>query len=188
MWDCRRLLHIVAFTSLGLSTLAGAAQQQRHGRGYKPPPPTAEVTVTVQKGFNQKPLANASVIFHAERDGKLTGNLETKTDPEGRASLDLLEIGSHVTVQVIAGGFATYATDFDLTDAGKQVLVQLQRPRAQVSQYSDNEDRPAEVRPGVQERPKPAPQAQPVSPTQPLSTTPPANTPATTHNQPGSPK
>ena len=127
------------------------AQQEHHGRGYKPPPATATVVVTVQKAANEKPMPNASVIFRAMRNDETTANLEMKTDPDGHASLDLLEVGSHVTVQVIAGGYATYASDFDLTPDGKQVLVRLQRPRAQVSVYGQDTDRPAELTPGVQE-------------------------------------
>lgn len=168
--------------ALGCLSATGLAQQERHGRGYKPPPPTAEITVTVEKGFNEKPMPNASVVFRAERDGKLTGNLETKTNPEGKASLDLLEVGSHITIQVIANGFATYATEFDLTSEGRQLLVKLQRPRAQVSAYDDKEDRPSEVSPGIQEHKKSAP-VTPVpsaSPTSPLQTTPPATPPAST--------
>lgn len=180
----RRLLYWTSAVSLGCVSLTGAAQQEKHGRGYKAPPPTAEVVVVVEKAFNQKPFPNASVIFRAMRDDKITANLETKTDPDGRASLDLLEIGSHVTIQVIAGGFATYATDFDLSPDGKQLLVKLERPRAQVSQYGDAQDKPAPVRPGVQEHINSAPAtslAPPVaSPTGPLKTTPPADTPANT--------
>lgn len=176
----RPLLPWSAAIGLGCLSVAGGAQQERHGRGYKPPPPTAQITVTVEKGFNQKPLPNASVVFRAERDGKLTGNLETKTDPDGRASLDLMEVGSHITIQVIASGFATFATDFDLTGDGKELLVKLQRPRAQVSQYGESGDRPAQSQPGVQERAKPTTASPaPASPTAPLQTTPPADTPAT---------
>lgn len=149
-----------------LLSTAGA-QQERHGRGYKPPPPTATVVVTVEKGLNGKPMPNASVIFHAVRDDETTGNLEMKTDPDGKASIDLLEVGSHITVQVIATGFATYATDFDLASNGKQILVKLQRPRAQISTYGDESDHPAQVQPGIQEhrpdagKPQPAPQTNP---------------------------
>lgn len=174
-----RLSRWTAFACLGFLSLGAVAQQEKHARGYKPPAPTAEVVVTVEKAFNQKPFPNASVIFRAMRDDKITANLETKTDPDGRASLDLLEVGSHVTIQVIAGGFATYATDFDLTPDGKQLVVKLERPRAQVSQYDDGQDRQAPVQPGVQERHKPTsvpPTAS--SPTGPLQTTPPVETPA----------
>lgn len=181
---------------LGMS-FVGSAQQEQHGRGYKPPPPTAEVTVTVEKAFNSKPFPNASVVFRAERDGKLDANLETKTDPDGRASLDLLEVGSHVTIQVIATGYATYATDFDLTNEGRQVLVKLQRPRAQVSEYGENRDQPATVQPGTQEHivKKPvAPTSVPpaaASPNAPLQTPPPVNTPGSTTEpapRPGTPQ
>ena len=182
--------------------LPAVAQHEQHGRGYKPPPPTAPVTVTVQKAVNGKPMASTSVIFRAVRDDASDGNLEMKTDGDGHASLDLLAVGSHVTVQVIAPGYATFATDFDLTAEGKQLLVKLERPRAQVSQYGENVDRPAEVQPGVQEHhpglpgagtaPTAAPPT-PASPTGPLQTTPPANTPATvpgtgTPTTPGSPQ
>src|ERR1700712_1920571 len=106
MFSVRR--HVISLAAvLGCLSIAGVAQQERHGRGYKPPPPTAEVTVIVEKGFNERPFPNASVVFRATRDGKITANLETKTDPDGKATLDLLEVGSHVTIQVIAGGFST---------------------------------------------------------------------------------
>ena len=174
----------------GCFALVGAAQQEKHGRGYKPLPPTATVSVVVEKGFNEKPFPNASVVFRAMRDDKITANLETKTDPDGKASLDLLEVGSHVTVQVIARGFATYATDFDLTNAGKELTVKLERPRAQVSHYGDDTDRPAPVQPGVQEHQKgtAVPPAA-TSPTAPLQTTPPAKTPANSSpDTPATPK
>src|SRR6202044_1493214 len=78
---------------VGLSVAAGA-QQEQHGRKFKPMPPTAHVVVMVEKGFNGKPLENAAVIFHAIRDGKEDANLEMKTDPDGKAAIDLLEVGS----------------------------------------------------------------------------------------------
>lgn len=186
----QRLVSVLFAAAFGCLPAAGVAQLEQHARGYKPPPPTAQVTVLVEKGFNEKPFPNASVIFRAMRDDKITANLETKTDPDGKASLDLLEVGSHVTIQVIASGFATYAEDFDLTSSGKQLLVKLQRPRAQVSQYGDDRDRPATVQPGIQERPKPttAPPAA-SSPTAPLQTTPPADTPSNTAPEtPATPK
>ena len=171
---------------IGVICCSGLAwgQAERHGRGYKPPPPTAEVVITVEKNFNGKPLPNASVIFRSSREGATNGVLEMKTDPDGQAKIDLLEVGSHVTVQVLANGFATYASEFDLTDAGKQVLVKMLRPRTQVSAYEEKGGtEPATVQPGVQEHKKATPTAEmpaPASATKPLQTTPPANTPATT--------
>jgi len=137
------------------------AQSEQHGRKYQPMPPTAHMVVTVQKGFNGKPLMNAAVVFHAVRDGKEDGNLEVKTDEDGKATIDVIEIGSHVTVQVIASGFATYAQDIEVDGPSKELLVKMQRPVAQVSKYTDNDGKPADVKPGVQEpahpvAPKPA--------------------------------
>jgi hypothetical protein len=161
--------------SVLFSVCSVSGQEPEHGRKYRPPPPTAHMVVTVEKGFNAKPLPNAAVVFHAVRDGHDDGNLEIKTDPDGRATIDVLEVGSHVTVQVIASGFATYSTEFDLTTDSKDLLVKLQRPRAQVSVYSDNDGKASQTQPGTQEHVvRPAP---PASPTPPLTTTPVANTP-----------
>jgi hypothetical protein len=132
-------------------SVAAGAQQEVHGRKFKPLPPTAHVVVMVQKGFNGKPLENAAVIFHSTLNGKEDANLEMKSDPDGKAVIDLLEVGAHVTVQVIARGFNTFATDFDVTADGKEVLVKLERPQSQVSTYVDNTGKPAQVTPGVQE-------------------------------------
>src|ERR1700761_7244020 len=135
------------------------ASAQEHGRKWQPPPPTAPVTITVIKSFNGKPFENAGVIFHAIRNGKSDGNLEVKTDPDGNARIDLLEVGSHVLVQVIATGYATAATEFDLPADGKQITLKLKRPEAQVSVYEDNDGKASQTDPGVQERvvPKPLP-------------------------------
>jgi len=130
-------------------------QQESHGRKYKPPPATAHIVVTVQKDFNGKPLVNAAVIFHATKGDGDTGNMEIKTNNQGQAIMDFIEAGSHVTVQIIANGFATDAEEFDVTTEDKNVLVKMKHPQAQVSGYQDNEGKPAQTQPGVQEREKP---------------------------------
>jgi hypothetical protein len=142
---------------LAVAVPAGA-QSEVHGRKYKPMPPTAHIVVTVEKGFNGKPMQNAAVIFHAVRNGVNDGNLEVKTDPDGKAAIDVIEIGSKVTIQVIANGFATYAQDVSIDEPTLELLVKMQRPRAQISDYVDNDGKPSQVKPGVQEHivPKPA--------------------------------
>lgn len=149
-----------ALVAAAMAALNLNAAAQEHGRKWQPPPPTAPVTITVIKAFNGKPFENAGVVFHAVRNGKDDGNLEVKTDPDGNAKIDVLEVGSHVTVQVIANGYSTAAVDFDLTAEGKQLTLKLQRPQAQVSTYVDNDGKASQTKPGVQERviPKPAPQ------------------------------
>ncbi len=130
---------------------AAGAQSEQHGRKWQPLPPTAHIVVTVVKGFNGKPLPNAAVVFHAVREGRNDGNLEVKTDPEGKATIDVIEMGSHLTVQVIANGFATSATEMDVDSPSKELEVKLLRPRAQISTYTDGSDKPAQVKPGIQE-------------------------------------
>jgi len=133
--------------------LTGNAQDVR-GRKYKPPPPTSHIEVMVLKGYNQKPIVNAAVVFHPVKDGKDIGTLEVKTDPDGKAVIDVIPTGSTVTLQVIADGFATHAEDFLLSDPSKEVLVRMIRPQAQISAYQDNRNKPADMAPGVQETPR----------------------------------
>lgn len=161
---------------LGMAMVSVAgAQSGDHGRKWKPLPPTAHIVVTVVKGFNGRPLPNAAVVFHAVRDGKDDGNLEVKTDPEGKATIDVIEVGSHLSVQVIASGFATSAQELDIDSPSKTLEVKLLRPRAQVSVYEDNEGRASDVKPGVQEPPHAGSAMPQAAPSQ--STTPPAGTP-----------
>jgi hypothetical protein len=139
------------------------AAPQEHGRKWQPPPPTAPITITVIKGFSNKPFENAGVVFRAVRNGKDDGTLEVKTDPDGNAKIDILEVGSHVLVQVIASGYATAAAEFDLTADGKQLTLKLQRPQAQVSTYENNDGKSSQTKPGVQERVIPPTTAAPKS-------------------------
>jgi len=148
---------------LAVAVPAGG-QSEVHGRKYKPMPPTAHIVVTVQKGFNGKPMQNAAVIFHAVRNGVNDGNLEVKTDPDGKATIDVIEIGSKVTIQVIANGFATYAQDVSVDEPTLDLLVKMQRPKAQISDYQDNDGKDSQVKPGVQEHVVPKPASPPATP------------------------
>jgi hypothetical protein len=186
-------LRSTAGSALAVAALCGivsaaGAQSEVHGRGWKPLPPTAHIVVTVLKGFNGKPLSNAAVVFHAVRNGKNDGNLEVKTDEEGKAAIDVIEIGSHLNVQVIASGFATSATEMDVDGPEKALEVKMLRPRAQVSKYQDVDGKPATEKPGIQEpahgvspspaAPKTTPTTPPVDPTAPTAVPAPAAPPA----------
>jgi len=129
---------------------------EQHGRKYKAPPDTSHIEVTVIKGFNKKPIDGAHVVFHPTKDGIDEGNLEVKTHPDGKVTIDVIPTGSKVTIQVIADGFATYAEDYLVTEPSREITIAMIRPRAQVSTYVDNTGKPAQLAPGVQEpiRPK----------------------------------
>jgi hypothetical protein len=160
----RVVLGAVAFAVL----LPGCARAQdadptqpapeKHGRKYKAPPETAHIEVMVQKASNKKPIDAAHVIFHPVVNGVDEGNYEVKTHPDGKATIDVIPIGSAVRVQVLADGFATFAEDYTIAEATKEIVISLQRPRAQISAYVDNEGKATDIQPGVQEpiRPKPA--------------------------------
>jgi Carboxypeptidase regulatory-like domain len=166
--------------ALAVPALPIHGQTEHHGRKYKPLAPAATVTVMVQRASNGKPIDNASVVFRASKQGKEQGSLEVKTNEEGKAKIDIIEVGSHVEVQVIADGFATNATDFDVTSDEKSVVLKMEKPRAQVSAYEDNDGKAASRQPGVQEPrpmvvPKKTPPATPA--TAAPQTAPPASSP-----------
>jgi hypothetical protein len=163
-----RYLGLFLFFALGLClvsphTVLGQDAPVKRGRKYKAPPATSHIQVTVLKKFNGKPIANAAVIFNSTLDGKDEGNLEVKTDPDGKATIDVIPTGSTVRVQVIATGFATYADDYIVSEPSRQISVSMIRPQEQVSSYQDNTGKAAARKPGVQE---------PIRPTTPAPTTP----------------
>ena len=125
----------------------------KHGRKYKPPPATSHVEVLVTKKSNGKPIPNAAVIFNPSKDGKDEGSLEVKTDPEGKAIVDVIPTGSLVRVQIFANGFATYAEDYLVSEADKQIAVTMVSPRAQISAYEDNQGKESTRKVGVQDDP-----------------------------------
>jgi hypothetical protein len=155
--------------SLGLLAAAPTAPaQDSRGRKYKAPPPTSHIEVEVLKSYNGKPVVNAAVVFHSvAKDGKDEGNLEVKTNEEGKAIIDIIPTGSKVQVQVIADGFATFADDYQVDETDRAIQIKLVRPRAQVSTYVDNSGKPAQNAPGVQEphHPSSPPVIQPPQPT-----------------------
>jgi hypothetical protein len=183
----------IAAGLLACATLAAAAQDapvSNRGRKYKAPPPTSHIEVVVLRSYNGKPIANAAVVFHSVKDDKDEGNLEVKTNEEGKAIIDVIPTGSKVGVQIIADGFATFADDYQVNEADRTITVKMLRPRAQVSEYVDNTGKPAQRQPGVQEpnHPSSPPVVQPPQPTNhtsdpnPIAPVSPNATPGNTQN------
>jgi hypothetical protein len=174
---------------LTIVSVAGAQQDAQHGRKWKPLPPLSHIVVTVVKGFDGKPMSNAAVVFHSTMNGRDNGNLEVKTDPDGKATIDVIEVDSNVDVQVIAKGFATYSENLNQVGANKFLEVKMLRPREQISVYQDNTGKAAVEKPGIQEPPHPAlakPKVGPGGYALPPETPPPAQTPPAT--QTGTPQ
>jgi hypothetical protein len=171
LWS--KLALVFCLTLLSLQAL-GQDSPTRRGRKYKPPPDTSHIVVQVLKKANGKPIMNAAVVFNPTKDGKDIGSLEVKTDPDGKAIIDVIPTGSVVRVQIIADGYATYAEDYQIDEASREILVSMVRPREQVSAYEDNTGKASSRKVGVQEP------IRPTTPAAPSTTKPTPATPAPT--------
>jgi hypothetical protein len=122
-------------------SLAAGAQQKSSSRGrkYKSPPPTAHIEITILRDVNGKPIENAAVIFHPIEGEKSKGNMELKTNEDGKTIIDVLPIGDTVRLQIIAKGFQTYGEDFKIDKAEMAREIRLKRPGEQYSIYKDHD-------------------------------------------------
>jgi hypothetical protein len=139
-----RLFVIFAGFSLVVSSLAAHGQEDntKRGRKYKSPPPTARVEVTILRDFNGKPIENAAVVFHPMAGDKDEGNMELKTNEDGKAIIDVLPLGDTVRLQVIAKGYQTYGEDYKIDKPSLAIEVKMKRPGAQYSIYQAHDGSP----------------------------------------------
>ena len=137
---CRRSLRRFLAVA-GVLLLAGlslsAQDTKRRGRKYKAPPPVSRIEVTILRDSDSKPIENASVIFHLVGD---TGNMELKTNEDGKALIDVLPIGSKIRLQVIAKGFQTFGEDFENDQSELTLGIRKKRPGEQYSIFKDHSD------------------------------------------------
>jgi len=150
---------LLAVSGLSLSLVSANAQAlSKRGRKYKAPPPTARIEVTVLRDANAKPIENAAVVFHPMEGEKDRGNMELKTNEDGKTIIDVLPIGDTMRVQVIAKGFQTFGSDYKIDKAQLSIEIRMKRPGQQYSIY-DNHEQPTD---GAK-----APDAPPAAPSQP---------------------
>lgn len=121
--------------AIGLIALLPAANAQHRGRKYKPPLPTARIEVTIVRADDGKPIENAAVIFHPMEGEKDKGNMELKTNEDGKALIDVMPIGDVVRLQIIANDYQTYGEDYKIDKAAMAIKIRLKRPGAQYSIY-----------------------------------------------------
>jgi hypothetical protein len=122
--------------ALVIGSLSLSAQDtDKRGRKFKAPPATARIEVTILRDFNGKPVENAAVVFHPMEGDKDKGNLELKTNEDGKTIIEVLPIGDTVRMQVIAKGFQTYGADYKVDKAEMSIEVKLKRPGEQYSIY-----------------------------------------------------
>jgi hypothetical protein len=136
-----RVLVFVAGFGLVASSLSvhGQDDTSKRGRKYKAPPPTARIEVTILKDVNGKPVENAAVVFHPMQGEKDEGNMELKTNEDGKTVIDVLPIGDTVRLQVIARGFQTYGEDYKVDKAEMAIEIRMKRPGEQYSIYKSHD-------------------------------------------------
>jgi hypothetical protein len=140
---------------LGLG--AFAQSPSRRGRKYKAPPPTAKIEVSVLRDIDGKPIENAAVIFHTLKE---KGNMELKSNEDGKALIDVLEIGETIRLQIIAKGFQTYGADYPIEKGDMAIEVRMKRPGEQYSIYKShpenkpNDDKPDGDKPKEETKPQ----------------------------------
>jgi len=173
---------LVAGLVLILTALSVSAQEptSRRGRKYKSPPPTARIEVTILRDSTAKPIENASVIFHTLEGVNSKGNMELKTNEDGKTVIDVLPIGDTVRLQVIAKGYQTYGEDYKIEKAVMTIEVRMKRPGEQYSIYNKHPETASTVPESTPDKPSGSPPALDAGKdTPPASTEKPAPTPDT---------
>ena len=123
---------VLLVAALLISPSSGASRLRK----YKPPPPMAKLVVTVLRAADGKPLQNAAVVFHPAQGTTNEGNMELKTNEEGKASLDIIPLGSEVLVQVIVPGYRTFGQKYDVSTSEKSITIKMLPPNQEYSIYS----------------------------------------------------
>ena len=103
--------------------------------------PTSSLRFVVVRDSDGKPVRNAEVVLHpVKRKGKQAkGEMELKTDPEGRTNIDGIPYGP-LRVQVLAPHFQTFGEDYEINKAEMEITVKLKRPGGQYSVYENHGD------------------------------------------------
>ena len=119
---------------LGLGMIESARAQDDEG-------PTSALRFVVVRDSDGKPVRNAEVVLHpVKRKGKQAkGEMELKTDAEGRTNVDGIPYGP-LRVQVLAPHFQTFGEDYEINKAEMEITVKLKRPGGQYSIYENHGD------------------------------------------------
>jgi hypothetical protein len=101
--------------------------------------PMSTLRFVVVRDSDGKPVRNAEVVLHpVKRKGKQAkGEMELKTDAEGRTNIDGIPYGA-LRVQVLAPHFQTFGEDYEINKAEMEITVKLKRPGGQYSIYENH--------------------------------------------------
>ena len=127
---------VLAVMAIALGAFAQNAEKR--GRKYKAPPQTTKLEVTVIRDTDARPIENAAIVFHPMVDGKHEGNMELKSNEDGKAIIDVLPTGDMVRLQIIAKGFQTYGADYKIDKETMALEIRMKRPGEQYSIYKEH--------------------------------------------------
>ena len=107
--------------------------------------PTSSLRFVVVRDTDGKPVRNAQVVLHpVKRKGKQAqGEMELKTDPEGKANVDGIPYGP-LRVQVLAPHFQTFGEDYQIDRPAVEITVKLKHPGGQYSIYENHDGQKAD--------------------------------------------
>jgi hypothetical protein len=103
--------------------------------------PTSALRFVVVRDSDGKPVRNAQVVLHpVKRKGKQAkGEIELKTDAEGRTNVDGIPYGP-LRVRVLAPHFQTFGDDYEINKTEMEITVKLKHPGGQYSVYENHGD------------------------------------------------
>ena len=123
---------LISFVCVCFAAPYPAAAQQDNG-------PTSTLRFVVVRDGDGKPVRNAEIVLHpVNRKGKQgSGEMELKTDADGRTSVDGIPYGP-LRVQVLVPHFQTFGEDYEINKAQMEITVKLKHPGGQYSVYDDH--------------------------------------------------
>ncbi len=130
------LMMVTLVLGFGIAKLARAQDDEG---------PTSSLRFVVVRDSDGKPVRNAEVVLHpVKRKGKQAkGEMELKTDAEGRTNIDGIPYGP-LRVQVLAPHFQTFGEDYEINKAEMEITVKLKHPGGQYSVYENHDDKKAD--------------------------------------------
>ena len=106
---------------------------------------TSEVRVMVRDTTGM-PVRDAKVVMHVMKRGTDQGELEVRTDQDGRVEQDIIPIGNLVHLEILAPGYQAYRTDYQVNALVKNLVVRLkQEPLLQTVATEQPIEQPREV-------------------------------------------
>jgi hypothetical protein len=108
--------------------------------GGKDDGPQSALSFVVLKDDIGKPIRNAAVVLHpvGQHGKQAKRGFELKTDNDGKTHFDGIPYGAW-RVQVIADGFQTFGSDYNVNQAVQEITIRLKRPQGQYSIYDKHD-------------------------------------------------